>query len=177
MATTAPVKKAWRSLAWLLVIIVALIGANAFGVIKDGATWTPQLALDLEGGTQIVLAPTLEDGQSVSGEQLTQAVSIIRQRVDASGVSEAEITTQGNQNIVVSLPGTRMMRRCSASRLRRSCSSVRFCWHPRRHHKRSAVRSTLTARRQHHRLLPRLLTLTASRCQTRRRLSRRDQAT
>nr|WP_208402549.1 protein translocase subunit SecD [Lysinibacter cavernae] len=89
-----------------MVIIVALIGANAFGVIKDGATWTPQLALDLEGGTQIVLAPTLEDGQSVSGEQLTQAVSIIRQRVDASGVSEAEITTQGNQNIVVSLPGT-----------------------------------------------------------------------
>src|SRR5699024_8106408 len=34
-----------------------------------------------------------------------QAVSIIRQRVDSTGVSEAEITTQGDRNIVVNLPG------------------------------------------------------------------------
>nr|WP_246226610.1 protein translocase subunit SecD [Rathayibacter agropyri] len=66
----------------------------------------PKLALDLEGGTQIVLQPQLNDGDAVSSEQLTQAVSIIRQRIDASGVSEAEITTQGSSNIVVSIPGT-----------------------------------------------------------------------
>ncbi len=105
MATSAPVKQAWRSLAWLLVLIIGLVAMNAFGVFKNGAEWQPKLALDLEGGTQIVLTPTLEEGQTVSTEQLNQAVSIIRQRVDASGVSEAEITTQGNQNIVVSLPG------------------------------------------------------------------------
>ena len=98
-------KRAWRSLTTLLVIIVALIGVIALGVWRDGATWTPKLALDLQGGTQIVLAPKLSDGQSVSGEQLQQAVEIIRQRVDASGVSEAEITTQGSQNISVSIPG------------------------------------------------------------------------
>ncbi|GAA3585045.1 protein translocase subunit SecD [Klugiella xanthotipulae] len=105
MAKPAPVKKAWRSLVWLLVIIVALVGMNAFGVFTNKGSWTPQLALDLEGGTQILLAPQLESGQTVSGEQLQQAVAIIRQRVNASGVSEAEITTQGNQNIVVSIPG------------------------------------------------------------------------
>ena len=98
-------KRAWRSLTTLLVIIVALIGVIALGVWRDGATWTPKLALDLQGGTQIILAPKLSDGQSVSGEQLQQAVEIIRQRVDASGVSEAEITTQGSQNISVSIPG------------------------------------------------------------------------
>jgi preprotein translocase subunit SecD len=47
----------------------------------------------------------LASGQSVTGEQLEQAVAIIRQRVDASGVSEAEISTQGSQNISVSIPG------------------------------------------------------------------------
>ena len=41
----------------------------------------------------------------MSQEQLDQAVSIIRQRVDASGVSEAEINTQGGQNVVVAIPG------------------------------------------------------------------------
>ncbi len=98
-------KKAWRSLAWLAVIIVGLGALNGAGVLFSGSTWLPKLALDLQGGTQIILAPKLESGQTVSTEQLDQAVSIIRQRIDASGVSEAEINTQGSQNIVVSIPG------------------------------------------------------------------------
>lgn len=105
MAQSPAVKRARRSLTTLLVIIVALVGVIALGVWRGDATWTPKLALDLQGGTQIVLAPKLADGQSVTGEQLDQAVEIIRQRVDASGVAEAEITTQGSQNISVSIPG------------------------------------------------------------------------
>ena len=99
-----PVRKAWRSLTWLGVIIVGLFAINAAGVIWGGGSWTPKLALDLEGGTQIILAPKVETGESVSQEQLDQAVSIIRQRVDASGVSEAEINTEGS-NVVVRIPG------------------------------------------------------------------------
>ncbi|MCU1446584.1 protein translocase subunit SecD [Cryobacterium sp.] len=106
MAKSSPTKKAWRSLTWLGVIIVGLIALNGAGVLTGGGSWTPKLALDLEGGTQIILAPKLESGQTVSNEQLNQAVSIIRQRIDSSGVSEAEINTQGGQNIVVSIPGT-----------------------------------------------------------------------
>jgi preprotein translocase subunit SecD len=105
VAQSPAVKRARRSLTTLLIIIVALAGAIAYGVWRSDATWTPKLALDLQGGTQIILAPKLADGQSVTGEQLTQAVEIIRQRVDASGVSEAEISTQGSQNISVSIPG------------------------------------------------------------------------
>ena len=105
MARTTLVKKAWRSLAWLGVIIVALVGLNAYGVLTAHASWTPKLALDLEGGTQIILAPQLATGKTVTTDELSQAVSIIRQRVDASGVSEAEINTQGDHNIVVSIPG------------------------------------------------------------------------
>ena len=104
MASSTPVKKAWRALAWLGVMTIALLGVNVYGVLQNDWEWTPKLALDLEGGTQIILAPQLESGQNVTQEQLDQAVAIIRQRVDAGGVAEAEIRTQG-QNVVVSIAG------------------------------------------------------------------------
>jgi preprotein translocase subunit SecD len=105
VAKSTPVKKAWRSLTWLGVLVVVLLGTLTAGVLFSNATWLPKLALDLEGGTQIILAPQVQNGQSVQQEQLDQAVSIIRQRIDASGVSEAQISTEGSRNIVVSLPG------------------------------------------------------------------------
>ncbi len=104
-ARSTPAKKAWRSLTWLLIIIIGLVGINVAGVLWGNGSWAPKLALDLEGGTQIILAPKLESGQNVTPEQLDQAVAIIRQRIDASGVSESEISTQGANNVVVSLPG------------------------------------------------------------------------
>ena len=64
----------------------------------------PKLGLDLKGGTQIILEPKTTAGQTVSSEQLNQARDIIVQRVDAGGVSGAEVTTQGDRNIVVSIP-------------------------------------------------------------------------
>lgn len=106
MARTNPVKQARRSLIWLAVIILGLAGLNLLGALTTGAGWAPKLALDLEGGTQIILAPKIEGGKAPTQEQLDQAVSIIRLRVDAGGISEAEITTQGGRNVVVSLPGT-----------------------------------------------------------------------
>jgi preprotein translocase subunit SecD len=105
VARPTPVKKAWRSLLWLGVIILALVGANLASVAFNGGSWTPKLALDLEGGTQLILAAEVAEGQDVTQEQLNQAVSIIRARVDAAGVSEAEVTTQGDRNVVVSIPG------------------------------------------------------------------------
>jgi preprotein translocase subunit SecD len=88
----------------LIIGLVAIIGLGS--VTNAGASFAPKLALDLQGGTQIILAPVVQAGTKVTEEQLTQAVAIIRQRVDASGVSEAQINTQGNNNIVVSIPGT-----------------------------------------------------------------------
>jgi len=105
-ARSTPVRKAWRSLTWLGVIIALLLGLQTAGAIWWGWGWAPKLALDLEGGTQIILTPTLEDGQEVTEEQLQQSVEIIRNRIDAAGVSESEITTQGGDKIVISIPGT-----------------------------------------------------------------------
>ncbi|MEO6505275.1 MAG: protein translocase subunit SecD [Terrimesophilobacter sp.] len=106
MARTTPVKKAWRSLTWLLVIVAGLTMLNGAGILWQNGSWAPKLALDLQGGTQIILAPKLENGKTVTAEQLNQAVTIIRQRIDSAGVSEAEINTQGGTNVVVSIPGT-----------------------------------------------------------------------
>jgi preprotein translocase subunit SecD len=104
--SSTPVRKAWRSLGWLAAIIVVLVGIQTAGALMGGWSWFPKLALDLSGGTRIVLAAQTAEGHEVTQEQLEQAVSIIRQRVDASGVSEAEVSTQGAANIEVLLPGT-----------------------------------------------------------------------
>ena len=90
---------------WLTIVAALLLGVIAGGVVWSDATTTPKLALDLEGGTSIILEPQVSEDTDISKEQLDQAVSIIRQRVDSTGVSEAEITTQGDRNIVVNLPG------------------------------------------------------------------------
>jgi len=106
LATSSTVKSARKSLAWLFVVLAGFTGLIGFGSLSDeNASFTPKLALDLQGGTQVILAPLLLDGQAVTTEQLDQAVAIIRQRVDASGVSESQVTTQGDTNIIVSIPG------------------------------------------------------------------------
>lgn len=107
MATksSSPARKAARSLAWLGAIIAVLGGIVGGGVLWGGWDPAPKLALDLQGGTQIILEPLIAEGAAdVTTEQLEQAVTIIRQRVDATGVSEAEISTLGS-NIVVAIPG------------------------------------------------------------------------
>ncbi len=106
MATTSTSSRARRALVWLAVVFAAFGAMITSGVVFDNAGWTPKLALDLEGGTQIILNPQIAAGTTVSEEELAQAVGIIRQRVDATGVSEAEVTTQGGTNIVISIPGT-----------------------------------------------------------------------
>ncbi len=104
MAGGNQVTAARRSLLFLVAIVVVLVGLLAGAVVLSDAQTHPKLGLDLKGGTQIILEPKTEAGQSVSTEQLNQARDIIVQRVDAGGVSGAEVTTQGDRNIVVSIP-------------------------------------------------------------------------
>lgn len=112
MASTSPTRHAWRVLLGLLIVTAALFGINALGVYvfktdagKPASSWAPELALDLQGGTQIILGAESPDGAAPTEDQLNQAAAIIRQRVDASGVAEADITTEGGRNIVVQIPG------------------------------------------------------------------------
>ena len=108
MAENTTASSARRKLSWLSGIAVFFVGLMVWGVAtaQPGASYSPELALDLQGGTQIILTPTVAEGEQASAEQLNQAVTIIRQRIDGSGVGEAQVSIQGNQNIVVAIPGT-----------------------------------------------------------------------
>ncbi len=105
MSSIGPVKQAHRALIWLLALTIIATGILVAGVATGKTSFAPKLALDLEGGTQMILAPRVQGDESIDQDQLEQAVEIIRQRVDGSGVSEAEITTQSGSNVVVSMPG------------------------------------------------------------------------
>ena len=108
MAESTTVKSARRKLSWVGGIAAFFVALITWGTVtaQPGATFTPELALDLQGGTQLILTPSIAEEGTASLEQLNQAVEIIRQRIDGSGVGEATVTVQGNENIVVSIPGT-----------------------------------------------------------------------
>ncbi|MGH9242885.1 MAG: protein translocase subunit SecD [Acidimicrobiales bacterium] len=85
--------------ASLIFIVLLAVGALAATFAYDNE---PQLGLDLQGGASV----TLTAEGNVADDRLDQAIEIIRNRVDALGVAEPEITRQGDA-IVVNLPGVR----------------------------------------------------------------------
>lgn len=83
-------------------LIVFFVGlAISYGLVALAGTWKPELGLDLQGGTRITLVAKGDP----SAENLDLARSIIDDRVNGSGVSEAEVVTQGSRIIVVEIPG------------------------------------------------------------------------
>jgi preprotein translocase subunit SecD len=98
-----------RTLIIFLATIIALYGLVALigvtGSNNDDSAWHPKLGLDLEGGTRITFEAKSENGKKVDATKLEQARNIIDQRVNASGVAEAEVTTQGGDQIIVEIPG------------------------------------------------------------------------
>lgn len=83
-------------------LLVFLMGvAISYGLVALAGTWKPELGLDLQGGTRITLTAI---GDPTS-ESLDEARKIIDQRVNGSGVVEAEVTTQSGRFIVAEIPG------------------------------------------------------------------------
>jgi preprotein translocase subunit SecD len=82
--------------------LLAVLGATASA--KDESVWRPNLGLDLQGGTRITLQAKATSGD-VTPEKLRQARSIIDQRVNASGITEGEVTTQGGNQVIIEIPG------------------------------------------------------------------------
>nr|WP_245194478.1 protein translocase subunit SecD [Kitasatospora phosalacinea] len=64
----------------------------------------PRLGIDLAGGTSVTLTAKSDDPSAVNKTNLDTAVNIIQKRVNGMGVSEAEVQTQGNANIIVNIP-------------------------------------------------------------------------
>jgi len=89
----------------LAVIIAALIGALMIETPGSPAQKHATLGLDLKGGLEVVLQAEKVKGHDVTPDDLDTAVSIMRQRIDALGVSEPEIRKQEPNQIVIQLAG------------------------------------------------------------------------
>ena len=99
-------KTAGKSAKSIAILGVALIAFSAIAVIQ-GAT-SVKLGLDLRGGTSVTLTPRATEDSKITPEAISQAVEIIRQRVNSLGVAESEVAAQGsgtNRQIVISVPG------------------------------------------------------------------------
>ena len=91
--------------ACALGLVAILVGVDLSAKPGADSVWVPRLGLDLEGGTRITLQAATEKGQTPEPEKLAEARAIIEQRVNATGVTEAEVSTQGSDQIIIEIPG------------------------------------------------------------------------
>ncbi len=89
-----------RPLVWSLTLMILISVVSIGATVLAGKA--PLLGLDLKGGVSVVEKPT----GRVNSTTLQEAVTIIDNRVNGLGVSNSNVTQQGN-NIVIELPGAR----------------------------------------------------------------------
>jgi preprotein translocase subunit SecD len=85
--------------------VLAVLVAGLITLLAVSGTWTPKLGLDLRGGTTITLTARNTTGAgTVDPNSLQLAKTIIQSRVDSLGVGESEVTTSGDNQIIVTVP-------------------------------------------------------------------------
>ena len=82
-----------------------LLGLLYAALLLGSGSNAPRLGLDLRGGTTVTLRALTEDGDPPTAQDLQVARQIIEDRVNGLGVASAEVTTEGDRNIVISVPG------------------------------------------------------------------------
>ena len=86
----------------LSVLVVVALAVGSFAAVFS-VKWTPRLGLDLAGGLSVVY----QTSKSVPQSELQETVSILDNRVNGLGVSGAQVSTAGNNEISVSIPGVK----------------------------------------------------------------------
>jgi SecD/SecF fusion protein len=86
-------------------VLAMLVGVALLAIPQSPIHKPIKLGLDLQGGVELVLRAVPPKGQEITPENLDLAVEVIRNRVDALGVSEPEIRKQGSDQISIQLPG------------------------------------------------------------------------
>ena len=88
------------------------------GKLQREAAGRIRLGLDLQGGTSFLMGvePKTSDGGMTRDQLLSQAVEVLRRRVDRFGVAEPIIQPAGENRILVQLPGLSESDRDSARR-------------------------------------------------------------
>jgi preprotein translocase subunit SecD len=93
----------------LAVLIIVMLAGVLRGDIIHPAKWQHNfkvgLGLDLSSGTTIQLQAVTKGHKLPSQGQMNEAKNIMEDRVNGAGFSGAIVQQQGNQNLVVSVPG------------------------------------------------------------------------
>ena len=92
-----------RRSVWLLVVTLLLIIASA--VLFMPPSQKINQGLDIQGGLSVVLSANSTSGEEVTDDDMEASRSIIENRVNALGASEATVQIQGNNQILVQIPG------------------------------------------------------------------------
>src|SRR3954449_7091422 len=90
---------------FVLLIVLGLIAGSLIIEFVPGLKKETKLGLDLQGGVQLVYQGKPTKQTKVTSESLQRALDIMRDRVDAFGVSEPELARTGKDQIEVNLPG------------------------------------------------------------------------
>ena len=101
MAPPAGTLRVGRYFLALLAITAVIYGI----VFLPGNRHSPKLGLDLVGGKQVVFEAKTDKGKAPSKGAMSQARQIMEDRVNGSGVANAEVVIQGGNQIAVSIPG------------------------------------------------------------------------
>ncbi|MFZ1396358.1 MAG: protein translocase subunit SecD [Candidatus Promineifilaceae bacterium] len=91
-----------KDYVWLLVILA--IAGWAIWIVQN-PDYPIRQGLDLQGGLQVLLKADLPDDVEIEPAQLDTSRQIIEQRVNALGVAEPLVQTEGDRRILVELPG------------------------------------------------------------------------
>ena len=96
-----------NSLVFLIVLVIFVLAALVVLPVDNGTLWGKALryGLDLQGGVHIVYQADLSAVGEGEAPDLEGAVAILENRVNPLGVTEPVIQIQGNDRIVVDLPG------------------------------------------------------------------------
>lgn len=93
-----------KNLKWRVILILVVTGLAVWRLYPPQKTIN--LGLDLKGGMHVVLEVDRRNLPPEAKAGATErAMEIIRRRIDQFGVSEPSITTQGEDRIIVQLPG------------------------------------------------------------------------
>ena len=103
-------KKTGRRKVFAVLIVLLLVASwliSVFGLGKDFGNLGKQLkyGLDINGGVYVLLeADTKETGTELAGI-MNQTKSVLENRVNAMGISEAQVSIEGEKRIRVEMPG------------------------------------------------------------------------
>ncbi|HLG09337.1 MAG TPA: protein translocase subunit SecD [Gaiellaceae bacterium] len=95
------------SILVVALLAAALVGVALLAIPGSPIRQKPTLGLDLQGGLEVTLQAVPPPDRNLAKEDLDRSVDIMRNRVDKLGVSEPSIYTQGDDQIVIQLPGVK----------------------------------------------------------------------